>query len=273
METGPFGHDWGVDRDPDAEPEPDTDTDTDGSGPAAAPRLGHGDLGYASLWVADVDRAAEFFSAVLGWRYGPASGPGGRHVEGLSVHHGLWGGFTRSTLFCCFAVADVAVAAARVRAAGGTAGRPHREPYGLLADCVDDQGVRFAVFEPPGGVGRGPARSANGSVPGDLAYVTMEVEDSRRARDFYAAVLGWRFSPGSVIDGFGVDGVVPMFGLSGGHAGAATVPLYRVVDVEAAVDRVRAAGGTASDPEGQPYGVTARCADSQSTRFAVGQLR
>ena len=102
--------------------------------------------------------------------------------------------------------------------------------------------------------------------------MTMEVEDSRRARDFYAAVLDWRFSPGSVDDGFGVDDVVPMFGLSGGHPVAATVPLYRVDDIDRAVDRARAAGGTATDPEAQPYGITAQCTDPQGTRFSLGQL-
>ena len=145
----PFGHRWML-----AGP-----VRAAGPVPGTAGGLRHGDLGYASLWVPDVAQAAEFFSTVLGWRYGPASGPGGRQVEGLSLHHGLWGGFTRSTLFCCFAVADVEVAAARVRAAGGSAGRPHQEPYGLLADCVDDQGSASPCSSRrPGWAGGRPGR-------------------------------------------------------------------------------------------------------------------
>jgi predicted enzyme related to lactoylglutathione lyase len=48
--------------------------------------------------------------------------------------------------------------------------------------------------------------------------------------------------------------------------------MYLVDDIGAAVERVRAAGGTASDPERQPYGVTSDCVDDQGTRFYLGQL-
>ena len=164
---------------------------------ATGPR--HGDVGYASLWVPDVDRAAAFFSAVLGWRYGPGSGPQGRQVEGAVPPHGLWGGQERSTLFLCFAVEDVASAVERVRDAGGRAQEPAQAPYGLGADCVDDQGVPFALFQPPAGLPPGRPRAPAGG-HGDLAYVTMEVVDSARTRAFYGAVLGWRFTPGRARD-------------------------------------------------------------------------
>ena len=96
--------------------------------------------------------------------------------------------------------------------------------------------------------------------------------DSGRARDFYGAVLGWRFTPGRIADGWQVEGTTPMAGLSGGHAEATTVPMWRVADVRAAVARVRAAGGTASEPRQEPYGLTADCTDDQGTRFSLGQF-
>ncbi|HEV3451369.1 MAG TPA: VOC family protein [Acidimicrobiia bacterium] len=250
----PFGHRWMI----------------MGAPTPVGPR--HGDLGYVSLWVPDVARASVFFATVLGWRYAAGSGPEGRQVEGQSLHHGLWGGELRSTLFLCFAVQDVQEAAARVRASGGTATEPSQEPYGLLAECVDDQGVRFAVYEPPGGVGAEPG-PPNRTRHGDLAYVTMEVVDAAAARSFYGSVLGWRFAPGRVEDGWQVDDVIPMVGMHGGHDVATGVPMYRVDDIAAAVDRVRAAGGTATDPEVLPYGVSSTCADDQGTRFYLGQLR
>ena len=236
----------------------------------AGPR--HGDIGYASLWVPNVERAAAFYSTVLGWHYGAGSGPGGRQVEGQSLHHGLWGGEPRSTLFLCFAVDDVDAAIARVRAAGGTAEEPAVAPYGRVAGCVDDQGVRFAVYLPPGGPAPGGAPAPNGTRQGDLAYVTMEVVSSARARAFYSSVLGWQFTPGRVDDGWQVQGTVPMVGLHGGDARATTVPMYRVDDIEAAVARVRTAGGRATDPERQPYGTTSECTDDQGTRFYLGVL-
>ncbi len=250
----PFGHRWLI------------------SGAATAPRSRHGDIGYVSLWVEDVGRAAAFFAAVLGWTYAPGSAPQGRQVEGLNLHHGLWGVQGGSTLFCCFAVDDVVAATARARSAGGTAEDPHLEPYGLVSGCTDDQGVRFAVFEPPGGVAPQRASYASRNSQGDLAYVTMEGVDSARTRTFYGQVLGWTFSSGRVADGWQVDDVSPMVGLSGGHEEATAVPMYVVEDIAAAVRAVRQAGGSSSDPEAQPYGITATCRDDQGTRFYLGQL-
>jgi uncharacterized protein len=60
---------------------------------------------------------------------------------------GLHGGHERTALVPMYAVADIAAAVARVRAAGGTATEPVRQPYGLSADCVDDQGFAFWLLE------------------------------------------------------------------------------------------------------------------------------
>jgi len=238
---------------------------------AGAPRPG--DIGYASLWVPDIGRAAAFYAAVLGWAYGPSHDPHARQVPGAAPPQGLWGGQPRSTLFCSYVVDDAAAAVARVQAAGGQAGDPIRRPYGLVADCTDDQGTRFAVHQyPPAGQSGAGAAGTAGAGDGDLAYITFEVVDSRRARDFYGAVLGWRFAPGRIADGWQVEGTTPMAGLSGGHAEATTVPMWRVADLRAAVGRVRAAGGTAAEPRQEPYGLTADCTDGQGARFYLGQF-
>jgi len=228
----------------------------------------HGDVDYVSLWVPDATKAADFFSAVLGWSFEPGSDR--RQVEGLSIRHGFWGGQEHNTLFLCFAVSDVNAAAARVEAAGGTASPPDEQPYGLLSDCVDDQGMRFALHQSLGVVGRS-AGPANGARHGDISYLTLEVQDSGRFRRFFGDVLGWRFQPGRVEDGWGVEDVVPMTGLQGGHDRATCVPMYRVDDIIAAVARVRAAGGTATDPSSESYGLMSECQDDQGTRFYLGQ--
>jgi len=62
-----------------------------------------------------------------------------------------------------------------------------------------------------------------------------------------------------------------MAGLAGGGAGVVT-PMWRVDDIGAAVGRVRAAGGTATEPERQPYGLSSQCTDDQGTRFWLGEL-
>jgi predicted enzyme related to lactoylglutathione lyase len=63
-----------------------------------------------------------------------------------------------------------------------------------------------------------------------------------------------------------------MVGMHGGHDRATGVPMFRVDDVVAAVARVRATGGTATDPERQPYGISSECVDDQGTRFFLGEL-
>jgi uncharacterized glyoxalase superfamily protein PhnB len=280
----PFGHRWMISAAP-ATPAPAAPASAapasaapasaaharkDQADPSGPDGLRHGDVGYVSLWLPDVERAAPFFQAVLGWRYGPASSHEGRQIEGQSLHHGMFGGEEHSTLFCCYAVEDVPAAILQVRAAGGTASEPHEEPYGLIAECVDDQGVRFAVFEPPGGVVR--EREPAPSRPGDLSYLTLEVVDSARTRAFYGSVLGWGFDPGRVADGWQIQGMEPPGGISGGHQVATTVPMYSVEDITAAVAAVRAGGGEATDPEVQPYGITSTCSDGHGTRFYLGQF-
>jgi predicted enzyme related to lactoylglutathione lyase len=106
----------------------------------------------------------------------------------------------------------------------------------------------------------------------DVAYLVFELPDSARARAFYGSVLGLQFSPGRAHDGWNIADVVPMSGLSGGHQRPAVVPMYRVGDIHAAVARVRAAGGTATEPVVEPYGTRADCTDDQGTRFYLGQL-
>jgi uncharacterized glyoxalase superfamily protein PhnB len=232
--------------------------------PEAADPIRHGDIGFVSVHTPDVERARRFYGAVLGWEFGPDD----RFVTNTSLPQGLWASDGTPTLLCSFAVDSVDAAVDAVRAAGGTATEPDDRPYGRSSDCVDDQGMAFAVYEPRPDNAR-PA--PNGTRHGDLAYVTFEVADSTRARAFFGTVLGWRFDPGRIEDGWNVDGPAPMAGLAGGGAGVST-PMWRVDDIGAAVGRVRAAGGTAMEPAPQPYGLASECVDDQGTRFWLGQL-
>lgn len=242
----PFGHRWML------------------SGPAA--RIRHGDIGYVAVWSPDSDRAAAFYGHVLGWTYDPAS----HRVTNTDLPTGISAQPGRPTLFCCYAVASVDAARAAIEEAGGVPGETRDTEYGVLLEATDPHGVAFAVFEPPAGRKR-PA--LNGSGPGELSYVTYLVPDSAGFRDFYGRVLGWAFEPGRVADGWQVVGAHPMAGAAGGSADPATVPMWTVPDIDAAVARVREAGGTVlTEPARQPYGVTAECADDQGGRFYLGEL-
>lgn len=240
-----------------------------------------GDVGYVSLWVRDLDRAADFFAAVLGWSYAPGADADGRLVENVTPLHGLvalaavpdggvWGPQPRPTLFRSHVVYDIDQAVRRVRDAGGQAEEPTQAPYGRTADCLDNQGAPFAIHQPPPGEarGRGPV---NGTRQGDISYLTLQVIDQSTARAFYTAVFGWQFSPGHSPQGWEARDVAPMTGLHGGHHQALVLPMYRVDDITAAVQQVRSEGGTATDPKREPYGLMAECTDDQGTRFYLGQ--
>lgn len=249
----PFGHRWGL------------------NSPLATASAGrayrHGDVGYVSLWTPDAARATDFYADVLGWT---VSREHGNQVIGATPATGLLTATTGPNLFCCFAVDDVPAAIDAVRAAGGDASEPRSESYGVVADCTDDQGTPFAIYQEPGG--HAGQRPPPGSVRhGDLSYLVLEVVDSQRARDFFGAVLGWTFTPGHVADGWQVEDTVPMIGMAGGTERAAAVPMWQVEDIVRAVEAVRAGGGQATEPERQPYGVSSSCVDDQGMRFYLGQ--
>jgi predicted enzyme related to lactoylglutathione lyase len=246
----PFGHRWML------------------SGPVATHVVGirHGDIGYVSVLTPDADRAAAFYGHVLGWAYDRAS----HRVTNTDMSTGISTSTGPPTLFCCYAVADVAAAHAAIAEAGGVPGKIRDTEHGVLLDATDPQGVAFAVYEPPAGRKR---PEINGSGPGELSYVTYQVADSAAFREFYSRVLGWAFEPGRIADGWQVQGTHPMAGAAGGSERTTTVPMWTVSDIHAAVARVRDAGGTVlAEPSRQPYGLSAECADDQGGRFYLGEL-
>ena len=262
--TDPFGHRWMITTPPAPAP--------------ARPR--EGDVGYTSIWVPDVDRAAAFYNTVLGWHAVAGSDPSARRIEGLPEQHiGMFGGQEHRTAFLAFAVEDVHGTIDRIRDAGGQAERPTDEPYGVSAMCTDDQGMSFSIYQPPQGTSpvESELAATAGVAPhhGEISYLTIGVPDIARARSFYSTVLGWEFTPGRTPGGFDVrlggTEVQPMTGMHGGTDRPVVVPVYEVDDIETAVTRVREAGGTATDPAQQPYGVTSECTDDQGTRFYLGQ--
>ena len=240
--------------------------------PYAGEPVRHGDVVFTSLQVPDAGRAAAFYEHVLDWHAEQAGSAQRLRVPDANVSLGITGGQAQPALFCAYAVDDLDRAVSAVRAAGGRAGATTHAPHGDVADCTDDQGVAFALWQIGTGDEPPRPRTANGRMPGDLAYLTWEVRDSRRTRAFYATVLGWRFAPGHVADGWQVEGIAPMGGFSGGHDTATCLPMWRVDDIDSAVAAVRRAGGVAEPPSQQPYGRTAQCRDDQGMRFSLGQL-
>jgi uncharacterized glyoxalase superfamily protein PhnB len=163
------------------------------------------------------------------------------------------------------AVSDVDVCITRAAECGATVERPPADaPYGRTGVVVDPYGHRW-ILQNHASPGPGPR-------PGDTVYLTLQVPDGARARDFYDAVLGWSAVPGRVPDGWQVEGTTPLVGIGGGSTELGTVPMYAVDDIEVAVAAVRTAGGRAGEIEQQSFGLSALCRDDQGLPFWLGQL-
>lgn len=214
---------------------------------------------------------------MLGWRYESAdrSHP---VVAGAVPPRAIVGGQQHRTQFCCYAVDDLDAGAQRVRAAGGEV-LSRSDEHGPVADCRDTLGMRFALWQIPVGQS-GERAAAPGQGSDDLVYLTMRVPDADIVRRFYAAVLGWDIQP-SGTQAWQVRDARPMTGIAGAShdasgpdstAAGTVVPEWSVGDVALAVERVRAAGGTATEPADRPSGRAAECTDDQGSVFYLVQL-
>lgn len=200
-----------------------------------------GSIGHAELRIGD--------AVLMLADYGPA--PGGQEPGTAGAGHSLF-----------VSVPDADETVRRAAAGGAHVERPPSdEPYGRTGVIVDPFGHRWIVNTRP--------RSASQSRPGDVVYLTVVVRDEDRLREFYGSVLGPRVLERTTN---------PTVSIWGGHHEPATgeeplgaVPVYRVADVDAAVERVRAAGGQAEQPEERPHGRMASAVDPEGNHFSVWQ--
>jgi uncharacterized glyoxalase superfamily protein PhnB len=161
-------------------------------------------------------------------------------------------------------VDDVDANTERARRSGAFVERePTDQPYGRGSVIVDPFGHRWILLRPP-------ARATR-LRQGDVANVTMAARDAHRAKEFYQAVLQVPFSPGH-LGAWRTDQTRPPLGIRSSQGAEPEVQLsYRVDDIAAAVERVRAAGGRADEPERRPYGLHAECVDDQGATFRLWQ--
>ena len=161
-------------------------------------------------------------------------------------------------------VDDVDGTTERARRSGASVERePADQPYGRGSVIVDPFGHRWMLLRPPPGATR--------FRQGDVANVTMVTRDAHRAKEFYEAVLQVPFSSGHP-GAWRTDQTIPPLGIVSPEGAESGVQLsYRVDDITAAVERVRAAGGHADEPDRKPYGFLAECVDDQGATFRLWQ--
>ena len=161
-------------------------------------------------------------------------------------------------------VDDVDARTERARRGGASVERePAEQPYGRASVIVDPFGHRWILLRRPAQVTR--------LRQGDVANVTIRAPDAHRAKEFYEAVLQVPFSSGHP-GTWRTEETTPPLGIMSSQGAEPEVQLsYRVDDVAAAVERVRAAGGHADEPVRRPFGLLASCVDDQDRTFHLWQ--
>lgn len=120
------------------------------STPKPEPTPKQGEAMYFTFQVPSDEPAKTFYGAVLGWQFSPGSVEGAWNIEGDGQPGGLWGGPGRQVGWkLMFAVDDLGAALTRVGEQGGQAGEVENHPYGLTADCTDNQGIEFWLWQQP----------------------------------------------------------------------------------------------------------------------------
>jgi uncharacterized glyoxalase superfamily protein PhnB len=173
-------------------------------------------------------------------------------------------------------VDDVDGTTERAQRSGASVERePTDQPYGRGSVIVDPFGHRWMLLRPPARAvlarptdpDRPPVRLREG----DVANVTMVARDAHRAKEFYETVLQVPFSSGHP-GTWRTGETKPPLGILTSRGAEPEVQLsYRVDDISAAVERVRAAGGRADEPVRRRFGLSTECADDQGATFRLWQ--
>ncbi len=204
-------------------------------------------IGHAEVGIGD---AVLMFSEASGlWPDVPVRAPDSPATFSHSLH---------------LEVADVDASTERARRAGASVERePADQPYGRASVIVDPFGHRWILLRRP--------TQATRLRQGDVANVTMLAPDTDRAREFYAAVLQVPFSSAHA-GAWRTEQVTPPLAILPSRGAEPEVQLsYRVDDLAAAVERVRAAGGHADEPVRRRFGLLAECTDDQGGTFRLWQ--
>ena len=211
----------------------------------------------------DVKAATDFYVKVVGWNVRDAGTPGMSYTLFSAGDYGVaglmaippeakaigvkpcWTGY--------LLVEDVDVAAAKLTAAGGSVKRPASDIPGVgrFAVVADPHGAAFILFRDAGG---NPPPPPAPDTPGLVGWRELHAGDGATAFAFYSELFGWTKRAGMDM---GAMGIYQIFGLAGSdrdEGGIMTrtpqtpAPFwlfyFNVAAIDAAVERIKAAGGT-----------------------------
>ncbi len=248
----------------------------------------HGGPCWYELGTSDLDGAERFYGAVLGWsvkdsgmegfEYRLAS-HGGDLVAGM-MSLAAQEGTPPPNWTIYFAVDDCDAAAAAVDKAGGKVyqGPADIPNTGRFAVLADPQGAVFGVLQPLPMEGGGAGNAFDQKKEGHGNWQELMSTDPEAGFAFYAGLFGWRKS--TAVD-MGEMGIYQLFSHNGADIGGmmglgnapvpAWLPYFGANGVDAAIERIEAAGGKlVHGPQEVPGGAFIAVAqDPQGAHFAV----
>ncbi|MDP4505158.1 VOC family protein [Nonomuraea turcica] len=105
------------------------------------------ELGYYTLSVVDLDRAAAFYGPLFGWEF-TREHETYLHVTNTAVPMGFVSGGPSTQPNLYFHVSDIDAAVEQVRKLGGSTGEVFASKSGRGCSCTDDQGTQISLWEP-----------------------------------------------------------------------------------------------------------------------------
>jgi predicted enzyme related to lactoylglutathione lyase len=110
------------------------------------------ELGYYTLSVTDLDRAAAFYGPLFGWEF-RREHESYLHVTNTAVPMGFTSDGPSSQPNLYYHVPDIDAAVKEVRELGGTTGELFDSKSGQGCSCTDDQGTTISLWQPSPGFG------------------------------------------------------------------------------------------------------------------------
>lgn len=218
---------------------------------------------WVDLGTPDIPGAIRFYNSVFGWDAedtGPDGGgyqmlrKDGKYVAGLGPATNPGPPYWTTYV----SVADLDDAVNRIEKEGGNILMPPVDVLdaGRMAIAVDPTGAAFATWQPGAHIGAGLIDE-----PGSLCWTELNTRDTSTAASFYTAVFGWGTKTSSHDGGSEASGGGGMTytefqvgdrSVAGMMAMAPDMPAdvpshwlvyFAVEDCDAAVERIKAAGG------------------------------